>query len=110
MDAAEVALVTVARPIYRNPPYTGYADPKDEEEQRHVLGSGRDILERAGISATGFGPVGDPADQILGTAESFEAEPIVIGPRSLDTVERFVLGSVRTKVMHASKCDVLIVK
>jgi nucleotide-binding universal stress UspA family protein len=34
---AEVALVTVARPIYRDPPYTGYADPKDEEEQRKVF-------------------------------------------------------------------------
>lgn len=110
MNEAEVGLVTVARPIYRDPRYTGYADPKDEEEQRRVLEGARDILEQAGIPATGFGPVGDPADEILVTAESFDAELIVIGARSLGTVERLVLGSVSTKVMHESSCDVLIVK
>jgi hypothetical protein len=45
MKEAEVALVTVARPIYRDPRYTGYADPKDEEEQREVLFAARDVLE-----------------------------------------------------------------
>ncbi len=110
MHAAEVGLVTVARPIYRDPPYTGYADPSDEEEQRRVLESARGTLEQAGISPTGFGPVGDPADEILATAKSFEAELIVIGARSLGTVTRLVLGSVSTKVMHESSCDVLIVK
>jgi nucleotide-binding universal stress UspA family protein len=110
MDAAEIGLVTVARPIYRDRPYTGYADPKDEEEQRLALEAARAILDEAGISATGFGPVGDPADEILDTADSFEAELIVIGARALGTVQRLVLGSVSTKVMHESKCDVLIVK
>ncbi len=110
MNAAEVGLVTLARPIYRDPRYTGYADPKDEEEPRRVLGSARDTLEQAGVFATGFGPVGDPADEILATAKSFDAELIVIGARSLGTVERLVLGSVSMKLMHESACDVLIVK
>ena len=110
MSATEIAVVTVARPIYRDPPYTGYADPKDEEEQRRVLASARDTLEQAGISPTGFGPIGDPADEILATARSFDAELIVLGARSLGTVKRLVLGSVSTKVMHESDCDVLIVK
>jgi nucleotide-binding universal stress UspA family protein len=109
-EGAEVALVTVARPIYRDPPYTGYADPKDEEEQRKVLFAARDVLERAGIAATGLAPVGDPADEILKAAKQFEAELIVIGARSLGPVKRLVLGSVSTKVMHESDCDVLIVK
>lgn len=110
MKDAEVALVTVARPIYRHPPYTGYADPKDEEEQRAILSAGRDALARAGLTVTGFAPVGDPADQILATAKAFDPELIVIGARSLGTVGRFVLGSVSTKVMHESDCDVLVVK
>ena len=109
-EKAEVALVTVARPIYRNPPYTGYADPEDEDEQQKVLFAAREVLERAGIAATGFAPVGDPADEILKVAKHFEAELIVMGARSLGTVERFVLGSVSTKVMHEADSDVLIVK
>ena len=110
MKEADVALVTVARPIYRDPRYTGYADPKDEEEQHQVLYAARDTLARSGIAATGYAPVGDPADEILATAHAFEAELIVIGARSLGTVERLVLGSVSTKVMHESDCDLLVVK
>ena len=110
MKEADVALVTVARPIYRDPRYTGYADPSDEEEQREVLHAARDALARTGIAATGFAAVGDPADEILATAKAFEAELIVVGARSLGTVGRLVLGSVSTKVMHESDCDVLVVK
>jgi nucleotide-binding universal stress UspA family protein len=110
MKEGEVALVTVARPIYRDPPYTGYADPKDEEEQREVLFAARDVLEGEGVASTGLAPVGDPAEEILKAAKQFEAELIVIGARSLGPVKRLVLGSVSTKVMHESDCDVLIVK
>ena len=110
MKEADVAIVTVARPIYRDPPYTGYADPKDEDEQRQVLTAARDALARAGISATGLAPVVDPGDEILAAAKAFEAELVVIGARSLGTVGRLVLGSVSTKVMHESDCDVLVVK
>jgi nucleotide-binding universal stress UspA family protein len=60
MKTADVAVVTVARPIYRDPRYTGYADPKDEEEQRQLLFVAREVLERAGIAPTGFAPIGDP--------------------------------------------------
>jgi nucleotide-binding universal stress UspA family protein len=109
-EGAAVALVTVARPIYRQPPFTGYADPKDEDEQRQVLYAARDVLEREGIAATGLAPVGDPADEILRAAKQVEAELIVLGARSLGSVERLVLGSVSTKVMHESDADVLIVK
>ena len=110
MKDADVAIVTVARPIYRDPPYTGYADPKDEDEQRRVLLAARDALARAGIAAKGFAPVGDPADEILAAAKAFDAELIVIGARALGTVGRLVLGSVSTKVMHESDSDILIVK
>jgi len=75
-EGAEVALVTVARPIYRDPPYTGYADPKDEEEQRQVLYAARDALGRERIAATGLAPVGDPADEILKAVKHYEAELI----------------------------------
>lgn len=110
MTTVEIGLVTVAHPIYRDPPYTGYADLTTEEEQRKLLFDARNVLEREGIASTGYAPVGDPAEQILATAKAFGAELVVIGARSLGTVKRFVLGSVSTKVMHEAECDVLIVK
>jgi nucleotide-binding universal stress UspA family protein len=109
-EDADVAIVTVARPIYRDPRYTGYADPGDEEEQRRILYAARDALHRKGIAATGLAPTGDPADEIVAAAKQFQAELVVMGARSLGAVERLVLGSVNTKVMHQAVCDVLIVK
>jgi nucleotide-binding universal stress UspA family protein len=109
-EGAEVAVVTVARPLYPHPPYSGYADPEDEKQQQEVLTAARETLARAGIVATALAPVGDPADEILEAAKQFEAELIVMGARSLGAVKRLVLGSVSTKVMHESDCDVLIVK
>ncbi len=53
---------------------------------------------------------GDPADGILAIAEAIKADLIVVGARGLSTVERFVRGSVSTKVAHHSRCDVLIVE
>lgn len=53
---------------------------------------------------------GDPADSILAIAESVSADLIVVGARGISAVERFVRGSVSTKVAHHSPCDVLIVE
>jgi nucleotide-binding universal stress UspA family protein len=110
MKEADVAIVTVARPISRVPPYRGFADPEDEDEARQRLFAARDTLERDGIASSGYASVGDAADEILRTAALFEAELIVLGARSLGIIGRHVLGSVSTKVMHESEQDVLIVK
>ena len=53
---------------------------------------------------------GDPADSILAVDESVKADLIVVGARGISTVERFLRGSVSTKVAHHSPCDVLIVE
>lgn len=53
---------------------------------------------------------GDPADCILAVAEQVRADLIVVGARGLNAVERFVRGSVSTKVAQHSPCDVLIVE
>lgn len=53
---------------------------------------------------------GDPADGILAVAESVEADLIVVGARGIGAVERFMRGSVSTKVAQHSPCNVLIVE
>ena len=105
MKEADVGLVTVARPIYRDAPHSGYADPTNEDQQRELLCSARDELRRARVRAGRRSCRRD-----LKTAKVFEPELIVIGARSLGTIGRLVLGSVSTKVMHESDCGVLIVK
>lgn len=53
---------------------------------------------------------GDPADAILGVAESVNADLIVVGARGMGNIERFIRGSVSTKVAQHSPCDVLVVE
>lgn len=53
---------------------------------------------------------GDAAESILEVAEAVDADLIVVGARGLGAVQRFIRGSVSTKVAHNSPCDVLIVE
>ncbi len=72
------------------------------EEAKSLLGSG--------LTMVTHDMAGDPAEAILSVAESVHADLIVVGARGLGAVERFVRGSVSTKVAHHSRCDVLIVE
>ena len=102
MTRADVAVVPVAHPLYRSPRYSGYAD------QRTRRSNDRSCLplamrSRANASAP---PVArrsaHPATRILRAANAFAAALIVIGACSRGTIERFVLSSVRTKVMYGA--------
>ncbi len=53
---------------------------------------------------------GDPATCIVRTAVDVGADVIVVGNRGLDPAGRYVLGSVPEAVLHATACDVLIVR
>jgi nucleotide-binding universal stress UspA family protein len=63
-----VAVISVAEPIYPNPPYTGYADPGEEQAHRRLLEDSAEDLRGQGVDTTTLEPVGDPAAAILDTA------------------------------------------
>ena len=50
---------------------------------------------------------GDPAIGILDEAVERRADLIVIGTRGLSTAERWLIGSVSTKVLHHAQCSVV---
>jgi len=53
---------------------------------------------------------GDPADAILSAALTNSADLIVVGRRGIRGIERFLLGSVSSRVVDHATCDVLVVK
>jgi nucleotide-binding universal stress UspA family protein len=53
---------------------------------------------------------GDPAATILYAAEKQAPDLIVVGRRGVSGIERFLLGSVSSRVVNYAKCDVLVVK
>ena len=67
-------------------------------------------LVRAGYVVEQVPTVGNPADTILKTAETHEADLIVTGAKGLGAVGRFLLGSVSTRVVQHAACSVLVVR
>jgi nucleotide-binding universal stress UspA family protein len=53
---------------------------------------------------------GDPAEAILDVAQEQKADLIVVGNRGLTGIERFLLGSVSSKLSHHAPCSVMIVR
>lgn len=53
---------------------------------------------------------GDPATAILHVAEEVDTDLIVVGARGLGAVQRFLRGSVSTRVAHHAPCSALIVE
>jgi nucleotide-binding universal stress UspA family protein len=75
---------------------------------------GQKVLEDAtkavGGKAKTISVQGDPADKILETAETENADLIVVGNKGMTGAKRFLLGSVPNQISHHAPCNVLIVK
>ncbi len=63
-----------------------------------------------GIIACGHVLEGLPGNIILEQAREYSNDLIVMGSRGLGRTERFLLESVRDRVMHDATCPVLVVK
>lgn len=70
----------------------------------------RDELRTAGVAIIEHEAAIGPARAILEVAEEVGADLVVVGARGIGAIERFVRGSVSTRVAHHSPCDVLIVE
>jgi nucleotide-binding universal stress UspA family protein len=53
---------------------------------------------------------GDPADVIIRVAEELGAELIVVGSRGLTGLERFLLGSVSSKLSQHAPTSLMVVR
>jgi len=53
---------------------------------------------------------GDPAEEILRAAERMKADVIITGSHGRHGAQRFLLGSVSSKIVDHAECDVLVVK
>jgi nucleotide-binding universal stress UspA family protein len=91
-----------------------YIDPEWDEDARK---SAEDYvtrmasrLERAGIPSTGRAVLGPVADTIVRTAESDEADMIVMSTHALTGPARAILGSVADAVVRSARVPVLLIR
>jgi nucleotide-binding universal stress UspA family protein len=105
-----VIVLSVENKLIEAPPTEAFTEPgHDPERLRKELEEVREILGDAGVQADFISKIGNPAAEILNTAESGDVGLIVIGRQGTNAVERFLLGSVADRVVQHALCDVLVV-
>jgi nucleotide-binding universal stress UspA family protein len=67
-------------------------------------------LIEAGFTSQPVCVVGNPAEEILDVAATQHADLIVLGAKGLSGIDRFLLGSVSTRVVQHANCAVLVVR
>jgi nucleotide-binding universal stress UspA family protein len=107
---SRVTVVSVAEPLYPDPPWTGYADPREEQAHRQLLDEALQELGRRGIKAASAEPTGHTADSIVTAAQERHADLVVVGSRHRSVVKRLLFGSVSAEIVVDAPCDVLVVR
>jgi nucleotide-binding universal stress UspA family protein len=107
---SDVTVVSVAEPLYPAAPYTGYADPMEEERHRRLLENASRSLAAHGIAAETVEPTGKSADAILDVARERQVELIVIGSRQRNLVRHLVSERLADELVVEAAADVLVVR
>lgn len=80
------------------------------EESEAELAGARRLLDEAGIGYTVHIHVGSPAEVIAQQAEDLACDLIHMGSHGRGMVSAAILGSVAAKVVHLSRCPVLLAR
>jgi nucleotide-binding universal stress UspA family protein len=83
-------------------------DPSEIERRRKDLEAAKALLSERGIDVETMEAQGDPGDVIVESAK--DADLVVVGSRGLNPLQRLLLGSVSSKVVHRAESDVLVVR
>jgi nucleotide-binding universal stress UspA family protein len=109
LENAEVAVVSVA-PVMTGGRGAGIDPTSDVPEHRRQLDEALARMTELGTAARAIEVVGHPADAIIQIAETEGSNLIVIGSRGLGGVQRFLMGSVSSRVAQHAPCNVYIAR
>lgn len=105
-----VTVLAVAEGI----PLLGHAgalhSDEQEAERADQLAEAAELLAAHGISCRTVERSGDAATAILEQLEEEHTDLVVMGTRGLSAGQRWLLGSVSTKVLHHARCSVLVAR
>jgi len=112
--AARCGAELTAAAVARLPEYAGTVDEVNgamDDARRHFQA----ILERASELGKERGAaiktellVGQPADALIRFAQQHGCDLIVVGPRGMSALRRFLLGSVSAALVRYASCSVLV--
>jgi nucleotide-binding universal stress UspA family protein len=108
-DTAQITVVAVAEPYPRSGvTIPANDDPTEVLVRRNQLNDARAFLANLGIRAETLQLRGDPARVLI--EASGDADLLIVGSRRLNRLQRLILGSVSSKLVHRAACDVLVVR
>jgi nucleotide-binding universal stress UspA family protein len=84
--------------------------PKLKDASRRLVEPSVRKLIKAGFTAKPVCQLGNPAEEIMKVASKHRADLIVVGAQGLGAIDRFLLGSVSTRVVQHANCSVLVVR
>ena len=106
----QVSVVAVAEGI----PLLGHAStlpsPEQEDARQGQLLEAERVLGAHGVASSLVRRSGDPATAILELADEQDVDLVVLGTRGVSTVERWLIGSVSSKVLQHAACSVLVAR
>ena len=91
-------------------PWIKQRELKVKEVARKLVEQSVEKLIEAGFTAEPLCRSGNPAETIMKVASQQHADLIVMGAKGLADIDRFLLGSVSTRVVHHANCAVLVVR
>ena len=103
-------VVASVTPSLAGPPFAGVPDPIAEADHAELLAEAQRILRERHVAVKTVEPVGDPAEGLIRTAEAEGASLLIVGTYGRNAFERFLVGSVSTRLARDAPCDVLVVR
>lgn len=86
------------------------AKEENWDQVREVFEPAAQKLRKAGLHAEVLISRGDPADQILQAAHTWDAECVFVGAKGTRGIDRLLLGSVSSAVSARAHCSVEVVR
>ena len=108
-EGDRIVVVASAEPHAKSGPTGGaHLDPSEFQQRRGDLEQAKQYLSERGLEAELVEAQGDPGTAIVEAAS--KTDLIIVGSRGLNPLQRMLLGSVSSKVVHRAPCDVLVVR
>lgn len=109
-NGSRVSVVSVAEPLPQFGRAAEMLVPEEDDERRRELAEAKSTLAKKGIDAAVVERKGDAASMIIDEAAQEGADIIVMGTRGLNVAQRWLLGSVSSRVVENAPCNVLVVR
>lgn len=120
-ENTEIRIISAAEPLFVAAEPFAVSAEYAREVDAAALGKAKDAVSRAessirdrypdlGVGLTTKVVTGAPAQAIVGEAEEWGADLIVMGSHGYGFWQRALLGSVSNSVVHHAPCSVLVVR